>query len=173
MQIYGIDLAKDKFDVSFFAPGMEKPSHKVVRNTQCGISKFIGGLPPDALLVAEHTGVYGDTLLKCCTDSGVGMALVGGHVIHTYKSAPDRGKTDEQDCAALREFGERFADRLRQASFPGERLYELRQLARHRAMLVEERSGSSRRTRARTAARRGAWPSGAACHASRPCWTRR
>lgn len=143
MRIYGIDLAKDKFDVNYFAPSdkttTEKSLHKVVGNTLAGISKFIGSLPADAVLVAEHTGVYGDCLLKCCTDAGVRISLVGGHVIHTYKSAPDRGKTDMQDCAMLREFGERFPDKLIYRRFPSSELYELRQLARHREMLVEER----------------------------------
>lgn len=143
MQIYGIDLAKDKFDVSFFAAdgkGTAKAtSHRVVRNTPEGIYKFIGGLPSDAVLVAEHTGVYGDALLKSCTESRVSISMVGGHVIHSYKAAPDRGKTDMQDCAMLREFGERFSDKLKPSRFPADTIYELRQMARHREMLVEER----------------------------------
>lgn len=69
----------------------------------------------------------------------VKIAYVGGHVIHTYKSGPDRGKTDEQDCNVLREFGERFTDKLVYTTFPEEDIYELRQLSRQRTMLVEER----------------------------------
>lgn len=80
MQIYGIDLAKEKFDVSFFDLTSKKvsnqPSHKVVTNNLKGIGKFFKGLPSDAVLVAEHTGVYGDTLLKCCMDSNVKIAFV-------------------------------------------------------------------------------------------------
>lgn len=143
MQIYGIDLAKEKFDVSFFNPTVKNCSgtaeHKVIRNTDKGIQKFLSSLPADAVLVAEHTGIYGDRLLKHCTDSHIDIAYVGGHVIHTYKSSPDRGKTDEQDCAVLREFGERFADKLTFKKFPQAEIYGLRQLARHRSMLVEDR----------------------------------
>lgn len=143
MQIYGIDFAKDKFDVSFFTPTIKnvpgKPSHKVVRNNELGITKFLKTLPPDAVLVAEHTGIYGDRLLKHCTEKHINIAYVSGQVIHTYKFAPDRGKTDMQDCAVLREFGERFSDKLVYKTFPKKELYELRQLARHRAMLVEDR----------------------------------
>ena len=69
MQIYGIDLAKDKFDVSFFDLTFKKvsnqPSHKVVKNNFKSIGRFLDTLPRDAVFVAEHTGVYGDTLLKC------------------------------------------------------------------------------------------------------------
>ena len=143
MQIYGIDLAKEKFDVSFLRLSSKSnvvtPVHHVVRNTQNGIKAFLKGLPSDSVLVAEHTGVYGERLLKMCTEMNVKIAYVGGHVIHTYKSGPDRGKTDEQDCNVLREFGERFTDKLVYTTFPEEEIYELRQLSRQRTMLVEER----------------------------------
>lgn len=141
MQIYGIDLAKEKFDVSFFDLTSKKvsnqPSHKVVKNNFKSIGRFLETLPSDAVLVAEHTGVYGDTLLKCCMDSNVKIAFVGGYVIHRYRATPDRAKTDVLDCALLREFGERYPDKLKFRKFPEEALYELRQLARHREMLVE------------------------------------
>lgn len=143
MQIYGIDLAKEKFDVSFLRLSSKSnvvtPVHHVVRNTENGIKAFLKGLPSDSVLVAEHTGVYGERLLKMCTEMNVKIAYVGGHVIHTYKSGPDRGKTDEQDCNVLREFGERFTDKLVYTTFPEEDIYELRQLSRQRTMLVEER----------------------------------
>ena len=143
MQIYGIDLAKEKFDVSFFDLTSKKvsnhPSHKVVKNNFKSIGRFLETLPSDAVLVAEHTGVYGDTLLKCCMDSNVKIAFVGGYVIHRYRATPDRAKTDVLDCALLREFGERYPDKLKYKTFPEEALYELRQLARHREMLVEQR----------------------------------
>lgn len=143
MQIYGIDLAKEKFDVSFFDLTSKKvsnqPSHKVVTNNLKGIGKFFKGLPSDAVLVAEHTGVYGDTLLKCCMDCNVKIAFVGGYVIHRYRATPDRAKTDVLDSALLRDFGERYPDKLKYKTFPEEALYELRQLARHREMLVEQR----------------------------------
>ena len=72
-------------------------------------------------------------------DSNVKIAFVGGYVIHRYRATPDRAKTDVLDCALLREFGERYPDKLKYRKFPEEALYELRQLARHREMLVEQR----------------------------------
>ena len=112
MQSYGIDLAKEKFDVSFFDLTSKKvsnqPSHKVVKNNLKSIGRFLETLPSDAVLVAEHTGVYGDTLLKCCMDSNVKIAFVGGYVIHRYRATPDRAKTDVLDCALLREFRRRW-----------------------------------------------------------------
>ena len=52
-----------------------QPSHKVVKNYFKNIGRFLETLPSYALLVAEHTGVYGDTLLKCCMDSNVKKCL--------------------------------------------------------------------------------------------------
>ena len=72
-------------------------------------------------------------------DSNVKIAFVGGYVIHRYRATPDRAKTDVLDCALLRDFGERYPDKLKYKTFPEEALYELRQLARHREMLVEQR----------------------------------
>ena len=62
MQSYGIDLAKEKFDVSFFDLTSKKvsnqPSHKVVKNNLKSIGRFLETLPSDAVLVAEHTGIF-------------------------------------------------------------------------------------------------------------------
>lgn len=143
MQIYGIDLSKQKFDVSFLATD-EKSSqlrevHKTFKNTAAGILKFLAIVPADATLVAEHTGVYGEMLVKICTDLNVRLCMVGGYTLHNYTSAPNREKTDAKDCAGLREFGERFYDQLKPVTAPTEALAELRQLSNHRSLLVEQR----------------------------------
>ena len=80
MQIDGIDLAKEKFDVSCFDLTSKKvsnqPLHNVVKNNFKSIGRFLETLPSDAVLVAEHTGVYGDTLLMFCMDINVKIAFV-------------------------------------------------------------------------------------------------
>ena len=105
MQIYGIDVAKEKFDVSFFDLTSKKvsnqPSHKFVTIYLKGIGKFFKGLPSDAVLVAEHTGVYGDTLLKCCMDCNVRSACVVGCGSHRCRATPYRTKTEVLDSALL------------------------------------------------------------------------
>ena len=77
---------------------------------------------PPPSVPEKHTGVYGDTLLKCCMDCNVKIAFVGGYVIHRYRATPDRAKTDVVDCALLREFGERYPDKLKYKTFPEEAL---------------------------------------------------
>ena len=72
-------------------------------------------------------------------DCNVKIAFVGGYVIHRYRAIADRAKTDVLDCALLRDFGERYPDTLKYKPFPEEAIYEHRQLARQRDMLVEQR----------------------------------
>ena len=49
MQIYGIDLAKEKFDVSFLRQSAKSavaaPVHKVVSNTESSIRTFLKSVP--------------------------------------------------------------------------------------------------------------------------------
>lgn len=74
-QIYGIDLGMASFDVSFCnAKGVSKHL-RGVKNNVGGITKFLSSLPEDALLCAEHTGVYGDLLLFLCTESNIFVSV--------------------------------------------------------------------------------------------------
>lgn len=138
-------MAKEKFDVDYLSHSSEtgvktcKNVHKVVSNTYPAIEKFLSGIPQDSILVAEHTGLYGDLLSFQCGVYGIKLALVNGNTIHSYRFRPDREKTDEQDCRLLRDYGERYEDKLRMYSFPEESVYELRQLSVQRERLVESR----------------------------------
>lgn len=67
VQIYGIDLGMSSFDVSFLSESGSVRHLSGVKNTVHGISKFLLSLPSSAVLCAEHTGVYGDLLLRLCT----------------------------------------------------------------------------------------------------------
>ncbi len=58
MQVYGIDLSKEKFDVSFIdAKGEEK--NLKMKNAVASISRFLSSVKSEVILCAEHTGVYG------------------------------------------------------------------------------------------------------------------
>lgn len=137
MQIYGIDLASEKFDVSF-VDSKEQTRHIVVKNTQPQIEKFLDKLPGDCRLVAEHTGVYGDMLLKLADIRGIAVSYVSGYEIK-HSLGLIRGKSDPVDASRIREYGERYADRLEDTHFPSETLYELRELYATRRLLVQQR----------------------------------
>ena len=137
MQIYGIDLASEKFDVSFIdANG--KAKHLVVKNAVAQIEKFLDKLPQDARIVAEHTGVYGDLLLYLADARGIAVSYVQAYAIK-HSMGLVRGKSDPLDCARIREYGERNMDRLTDTHFPSERLYKLNQLYATRRLLVDMR----------------------------------
>ena len=137
MQIYGIDLASEKFDVSF-VDSEGQIRHVVVKNTQSQIEKFLDRLPDDCRLVAEHTGVYGDLLLKLADMRGIAVSYVSGYEIK-HSLGLTRGKSDPVDALRIREYGERYADRLEDTHFPSETIYELRELYATRRLLVQQR----------------------------------
>lgn len=136
-QIYGIDLSKGKFDVSYLdQSGNEK--HKIVSNTLASISPFLETLPPDSVLVAEHTGVYGSLVLFLATCMNRKFAFVSGYEIkHSLGLA--KGKSDQIDAKRIRVYGERFFDKLRFVEYETPEMNELREIHVLRAQLVKER----------------------------------
>ncbi|MFC6100719.1 IS110 family RNA-guided transposase [Olivibacter domesticus] len=137
MQVYGIDLSKEKFDVNFLdATGKEK--HRTVKNELSAIWRFLSEIPLGSILCAEHTGTYGDLLVFLCNQYGVSIALVPGYTVR-HSLGVVKGKSDPIDAARLREYGERFNDKLSFREYQGEHMSELRQLYSLRSQLVKAR----------------------------------
>jgi len=137
-QMYGIDLGMSSFEVSFFDVQGKLHQLKQVRNTVEGIARFLSLLPANACLCAEYTGVYGNLLLHMCTGAGVRICFVPGYEIK-HSLGLQRGKSDEVDACRIREYAERFSDRLQTCFAPSEELEELQELYRTRGQLVESR----------------------------------
>lgn len=137
MQIYGIDLASEKFDVSFIDSN-GRTRHEVIKNTHAQIEKFLDRLPEDSRLVAEHTGVYGDMLLMLADLRNIPVSYVSGYEIK-HRMGLSRGKSDPLDASRIREYGERYADKLVDTHFPSEVMYELKELYATRRLLVQQR----------------------------------
>ena len=137
MQVYGIDLPKEKFDVNFFdTDGKEK--NKTMKNGLTAISKFLSKVPEGSMLCAENTGSYGDMLVFLCNRCGVRIALVPGYTVK-HSLGQIKGKSDPIDAARLREYGERFFDKLTFKEYQSENVSELRQLYSLRSQLVKSR----------------------------------
>lgn len=136
-QIYGIDLAQKKFDVSYQTDD-GKNGHKVIKNDLQGIIRFLESLPENVLLCAEHTGVCGELLLFLCTCLNVPIALTTGYQIK-HSLGLQRGKSDKVDSIRIREYGERFRDKLVVIDYPSESMKELKELLGLRFQLVKER----------------------------------
>ena len=137
MQIYGIDLAMEKFDVNFLdRNGNEK--HLIVTNKLAAIARFLKQIPTDSLLCAEHTGVYGNLLVYLCNQLKIPISLTSGYSIK-HSLGLLKGKSDKLDAKRIREYGERFSDKLKLAEYESETLQELNELYVLRAQLVKER----------------------------------
>ena len=137
MQVYGIDLSKEKFDVNFIdAKGKEKSLE--VKNALASISRFLSSVSEDAILCAEHTGAYGDLLVYLCNQMNVPIALIPGYTIK-YSMGLLKGKSDPLDSKRIREYGERFTDKLEYSEYPEENITELKQLYTLRHQLVKQR----------------------------------
>lgn len=137
MQIYGIDLSKDRFDVKFLdANG--KSVNKTVRNNLKDISKFLSRVPAEAVLCAENTGTYGDLLVFLCNQYEIRIALASGYNVK-HSLGLVKGKTDPIDATRLREYAERFFDKLSYKTYQSESMSELKQLYSLRSQLVKAR----------------------------------
>lgn len=148
MQIYGIDLSKDKFDVNFVnEKGVEK--NKTVKNNLRSISSFLSEVPSETVLCAEHTGSYGDLLVYLSNQCGVPIALVSGYSVK-HSLGLVKGKSDPKDASRLREYGERFFDKLSYSEYHSAEISELRQLSSLRSQLVKARKSILTGAHART-----------------------
>ncbi len=137
MQVYGIDLSMKKFDVNFIdAKGKEK--NKEVKNGVVSISRFLSSVPEEGILCAEHTGAYGDLLVSLCNQANIPIALVPGYTIK-HSLGLVKGKSDPLDSRRIREYGERFTDKLTFTKYDEESIVELKQLHTLRSQLVKAR----------------------------------
>ncbi len=135
MQIYGIDLSKDKFDVSFVDESDKERNKEVVQKFS-SIVRFIKSIPKDGIVCAEHTGVYGDMLVFLCNQFNIPIALVPGYTIkHSFGMV--KGKSDPVDARRIREYGERFTDMLQFKEYDSEDMMELKTLYTLRAEFVK------------------------------------
>jgi len=136
-QIYGIDLSQEKFDVNFLNSD-NKSKSLIVKNNLTGIVDFLENLPKDAILCAEHTGVYGELLVFISGCMNIPISLSTGYEIR-HSLGLLKGKSDKVDACRIREYGERFYDKLKFVKYPDEQLKELKELYNLRAQLVKER----------------------------------
>lgn len=139
MQVYGIDLSQEKFDVNFLnSNGIEK--NIIVKNRLLDITRFIKSVPVDSVLCAEYTGVYGDLLLFIANLFSIDISFTPGYTIK-HSLGMCKGKSDETDAKRIREYGERFYDKLMFKEFDAEFEHELKELYTYRAQLVKNLKG--------------------------------
>ena len=137
MQIYGIDLSMEKFDVNYIDKnGKEKK--REVKNKLNDISNFLATVPAKAILCAENTGTYSDMLVFLSNQKGISIALVPGYTIK-HSLGMIKGKSDPIDARRIREYSERFYDKLVFKEYDREKIIELKSLYSLRSQLVKAR----------------------------------
>ena len=109
-----------------------------MKNALASISRFLSSVSEDSILCAEHTGAYGDLLVYLCNQMNVPIALIPGYTIK-HSMGLLKGKSDPLDSKRIREYGERFTDKLEYAEYPEENITELKQLNTLRHQLVKQR----------------------------------
>lgn len=95
-------------------------------------------VPVDAVLCAENTGTYGDMLVFLSNQSGISIALVPSYTIK-HSLGMVKGKSDPIDAGRIREYGERFYDKLVLKEYDKEEIVELKSLYALRSQLVKSR----------------------------------
>jgi len=136
-QIYGIDLSKEKFDVNF-VDSLGVMRELEVKNKYDSICKFLSGLPENTIVCIEHTGIYGDLIVFLSNSFNVTICAIPGYDIK-HSLGLQKGKSDPLDAARIREYGERFTDKLVPVSYADDDMHELRELHTLRQALVKNR----------------------------------
>ena len=143
--ILGIDISKLLLDLCLLDRKTGQVLYKQVHNTSEGfarIGEWLEGqiaVPAQTVLVSEHTGRYGEQLLRWSTQAGWPHAVVKTTALDKVSWEHHR-KTDKFDANHLAEYGARFSDRLRLATAPKPAVGQLKRLQAERRKMVDRRA---------------------------------
>jgi len=143
--IVGIDISKCTLDCYLMGqkPNLKQELH--VENSIEGFDDLGRWLsshnvdPAKALLVSEHTGRYGEHLLRWTTTEGWTHAVVKTTALE--KVSPEHHRKDDRyDARLLADYGVRFSDRLRLVKAPQPAVGQLKRLQAERRKMVDRRA---------------------------------
>ena len=159
----GIDIAKDKFDVSLVHED-QPPQAAMFDNTQKGFNQFRRFLKKRKVTAAhismEATGVYYEALAHFLHQQGYSVSVINPLQIKAYaKSQMRRNKTDQVDAAIIADFCRTQIPPLWTPPDPA--WYELRTLIRHLEDLESDRQRQRNRL---NAAKSSAKPTASVLH---------
>lgn len=143
--IVGIDISKKQLDLCLLDRKTNQQWAYQVSNTDEGFTQLARWLEDhqvgqsEAVLVSEHTGRYGEQLLRWTTETGWPHAVVKTTALQNVGYEHDR-KTDGFDARQLAEYGMRFEDRLPLAEAPKPAVGQLRRLQAERRKMVDRRA---------------------------------
>lgn len=143
--IVGIDISKSTLDCYLAGQKANQGQELHVENSYDGFDRLGQWLakhnvdPAQAVLVSEHTGRYGEHLLRWATRGGWDHAVVKTTALD--KVTPEHHRKDDRyDARLLADYGVRFSDRLRLAKAPQPAVGQLKRLQAERRKMVGQRA---------------------------------
>ncbi len=110
----GVDIAKDKFDVSLSVQGRRK--HTVFKNNRGGFQQMIKRLKASdgiAWVCMEATGIYGEELAETLTANKIKVSVVNPTQVKYFtKALLQRNKNDKVDADAIARYVEQAQPEL-------------------------------------------------------------
>jgi len=143
--IVGIDISKLILDIYLFDRQSGDGNSFQVPNTREGFRQLAEWMEDhkvtksQTILISEHTGRYGEQLLRWTTNNNWPHAVVKTTALEKVSFEHHR-KTDALDASQLAEYGVRFSDRLRLAEAPKPTAGQLKRLQAERRKMVDRRA---------------------------------
>ena len=143
--IVGIDISKDHVDCYLLDRKTSRGWDLKITNSYDGFDKLDHWLvehnatKSQSILVSEHTGRYGEHLLRWTTDNDWPHAVVKTTALDKVTPEHHR-KDDPYDAAELADYGVRFSDRLRPTEAPAPAVGQIKRLQAERRKMVDRRA---------------------------------
>lgn len=141
----GIDISKNTLDLYLLDRKTQTGHERQVSNSQQGFEHLAewleawGAGKSQTKLVSEHTGRYGEHLLRWTTETNWAHAVVKTTALQKV-SKEHHCKTDEVDAEGLAEYGDRFSDRLPLTEAPKPAVGQIKRLQAERRKMVSRRA---------------------------------
>lgn len=141
----GIDISKQWLDIHLVDCNTGSREEQQLANTNKGFKQLGQWLtarqaePSKSVFVSEHTGRYGEQLLRWSTKNEWTHAVVKTTALQKVGFEHHR-KTDVFDAQQLAEYGRRFEDKLQPAKAPKPAVSQLKRLQTERRAMVDRRA---------------------------------
>lgn len=143
--IVGVDISKDQLDCYLLDRKTSQGWDLQVVNSGEGfrrLGRWLADRQADdsqTILVSEHTGRYGEHLLRWTTTEDWSHAVVKTTALDKVTHEHHR-KDDAYDAEELAEYGARFSDRLRLTKAPTPAVAQIKRLQAERRKMVDQRA---------------------------------
>ena len=143
--IVGIDISKKKLDCYLLDRQTDQGYERQLPNTNKGFNQLASWLEEhkadrsQTKLISEHTGRYGEHLLRWTTKNEWVHAVVKTTALKKVGHEHHR-KTDAFDAEYLADYGVRFGDKLSPTKAPKRSIGQIKRLQSERRAMVDRRA---------------------------------